>query len=279
MSYSAEISRSNPTCFVFLIDQSGSMQDPFGGEAVGSKGDFVADVVNRTLHDLVIRCTKTEEIRNYYHVAVLGYGGETVQPALLGELAGRELVPIAELADKPARIETRNKKVPDGAGGLVEQQVRFPIWLESTAGGGTPMCAALALCQRLVEQWVAEHRNSFPPTILHLTDGASSDGDPSPIAQQITALKTGDGNALLYTCHVSSTRGAKVEYPQAEANLPDDFAKGLFRMSSALPEPFVRAAAQVGIAAGEGSRGFVFNGDAASVVQFFDIGTRPANLR
>lgn len=278
MSYSAEISRSNPTCFVFVIDQSGSMADPFGGEVAGSKGDFVADVVNRTLHDLVIRCTKTEEIRNYYHVAVIGYGG-AVHPAFLGELAGRELVPIAELADKPARIETRNKKVPDGAGGLVEQQVRFPVWLESAASGGTPMCEAMGLAQRLVEQWVNEHRNGFPPTILHLTDGASSDGDPSAIAKAITALKTNDGNALLYTCHVSSTRGAKTEYPGADSGLADEFARALFHMSSALPEPFIRAAAQMGIAAGEGARGFVFNGDAASVVQFFDIGTRPANLR
>jgi hypothetical protein len=278
MSYSAEISRSNPTCFVFVIDQSGSMADPFGGEGMGSKGEFVADVVNRTLHDLVIRCTKTEEIRNYYHVAVIGYGGE-VHSAFLGDLAGRELVPIGELADKPARIETRNKKVPDGAGGLVEQQVRFPVWIESVTSGGTMMCEALGLALRLVQQWVGEHGNGFPPTILHLTDGQSSDGDPSPVAQQITALKTGDGNALLYTCHVSSTRGGKVEYPAGETTLADDFAKALYRMSSALPESFVRAAAQMGISAGEGSRGFVFNGDAASVVQFFDIGTRPANLR
>jgi hypothetical protein len=27
MAYTAEISRANPTCFVFLIDQSASMQD------------------------------------------------------------------------------------------------------------------------------------------------------------------------------------------------------------------------------------------------------------
>ena len=28
MAYSAEISRTNPSCFLFLIDQSGSMQEP-----------------------------------------------------------------------------------------------------------------------------------------------------------------------------------------------------------------------------------------------------------
>jgi len=29
----------------------------------------------------------------------------------------------------------------------------------------------------------------------------------------------------------------------------------------------------------EAARGFVFNADVAALVQFFDIGTRPANLR
>src|SRR5262245_48842028 len=68
MPYSAEISRSNPTCFIFLLDQSYSMADGFGEGAI-RKADFVADVVNRTLHDLVIRCTRMEEIRNYYHIS------------------------------------------------------------------------------------------------------------------------------------------------------------------------------------------------------------------
>jgi hypothetical protein len=31
MSYEAEIGRRNPACMLFLIDQSESMSDPFGG--------------------------------------------------------------------------------------------------------------------------------------------------------------------------------------------------------------------------------------------------------
>jgi hypothetical protein len=58
MAFSSEISRSNPTCFVFFLDQSGAMTDQFGGEYSQRKADSVADVVNRTLHDLVIRCTE-----------------------------------------------------------------------------------------------------------------------------------------------------------------------------------------------------------------------------
>lgn len=32
MPYSAEISRADPAYFIILLDQSGSMNDPFGGE-------------------------------------------------------------------------------------------------------------------------------------------------------------------------------------------------------------------------------------------------------
>jgi hypothetical protein len=47
MPYNAEISRGNPTCFVFIIDRSASMSDAFGTETTLRK-EFVADVVNRT---------------------------------------------------------------------------------------------------------------------------------------------------------------------------------------------------------------------------------------
>ena len=35
MAYQAEISRKNPGCFLFLVDQSESMEDPFGGGEAG----------------------------------------------------------------------------------------------------------------------------------------------------------------------------------------------------------------------------------------------------
>jgi len=278
MPYTAEISRSNPTCFVILLDQSGSMADNFGGGEGLRKADFVADVVNRTLHDLVIRCTKAEEIRNYYFVSVVGYGG-SVQPAFSGALGGKTIAPIGEVADRPLRIETRTKKVTDGAGGLVEQQVRFPVWIDPGAGGGTPMCAALSQAKSILEQWLSEHKNGFPPTVLHLTDGESTDGDPTGPGKEILALASSDGPVLLFNCHVSSQRATKIEYPSDGSNFPDQFAQTLFGISSALPDSFRKATEQLGLRVPEGAKGFVFNGDPASVVQFFEIGTRPANLR
>src|SRR5438309_8265074 len=131
MPYTAEISRSTPSCLLFLIDRSGSMDDPFGaGESKRKKADGVADAINRLLQNLVIKCAKSEGVRDYYHVGVIGYGGDStaarVSAAFSGSLAGREIVPLSEIANAPARIEERAKKVSDGAGGLVEQKVKFP---------------------------------------------------------------------------------------------------------------------------------------------------------
>ena len=71
--YSAEISRANPTCFVFLLDQSRSMEDRIGGEdGAQSKEDVVADAINRLLQELAIKCAKEEGVRDYFYVSVIG---------------------------------------------------------------------------------------------------------------------------------------------------------------------------------------------------------------
>jgi hypothetical protein len=270
--YSAQITRANPTCIILLLDQSGSMADPFSGDTNVRKADFVADVVNHTLHDLVIRCTKTEEVRNYYYISVIGYG-RRVGPAFAGPLEGRAIVPISEVADYPMQVKTSYKRVADGAGGWVEIPVRFPVWIQPTADGKTPMCAALFEAKTILESWLRDHPHGFPPTVLHLTDGESSDGDPGEIGQQIMSLATDDGDVMLFNCHISSRHSNKVEYPADDLRMPDGFARTLFHISSPLPRNFLAAAAQLGVQAATGARGFVFNGDPSSIVQFYEIGT------
>jgi hypothetical protein len=279
MPYQAEISRSNPSCFLFLLDQSGSMSDPFSGRSGQSKADELATIINRLLASLVIRCSKDEGVRDYFEVGVLGYGGSQVKPSLACTAGNGPIVPISRLADEPLRIEDRIQKVPDGAGGLVEQSVKFPIWIDANADGGTPMTEALRQAHATVGQWVANHPHAFPPVVFNITDGEATDGDPSSAASDLRDLVTDDGAALLFNVHLSERRAPAVEFPANYETLPDAFARRLFAMSSELPPHLQAAARQEGYEAAEGSRGFVFNADAAAVIQFLDIGTRPANLR
>ena len=279
MTYTAEISRANPSCLLFLIDQSGSMSDRVGEESGRSKADRLADAINRLLYELIIRCTKnqTEGPRNYYDVGVIGYGSR-VGSALGGVLAGRDLVPIREVADHPARVESRQRKVEDGTGGLIEETVKFALWFDPVANGGTPMGQALRQARALLEPWVQTHATSFPPIVINITDGEATDGDPRPLAEALRTLATADGNVLLFNLHLSTRPGAPVLYPDSEASLPDEFARQLFQMSSPLPPHIREAAGSAGYTVGPQARGFVFNADIVEVIKFLDLGTR-AELR
>lgn len=279
MPYIAEISRANPSCFLFLIDQSGSMEDPFGGgQSNRKKADSVADAINRLLQNLVIKCAKEEGIRDYFYVGVIGYG-DKVGPALGGALAGKELASISDIGNQPARIEQRVKKVEDGAGGLVEQPIRFPVWFDPVAHGATPMCQALTLAHDVLSRWLPQHPDSFPPIVINITDGEATDGNPSGAAAALRSLQNNDGNVLLFNIHLSSKGAQPIEFPESADQLPDQYAKLMYELSSPLTPTMRTLAQQEGYSTGESSRGFVFNADMVSVIKFLDIGTRPANLR
>jgi len=275
MPYTAELSRSNPTCFVFLIHQSSSMGEPFGAQPEQPKAKGVADGINRLLQNLVLKCAKSDGIRDYFHVGVIGYGGP-VAWVLRGKLAGKKLVPISEIGNNPLRVEQRIRKVDDGAGGLVEQQFRLPIWIEPAAVGRTPMCGAIGEATQAVTEFVGKYPNSFPPLVINISDGKATDGNPEMTAYPLRNLATGDGNLLFFNAHLSSTTAKPVEYPAREDDLPDPHARTLFRMSSVLPPKLHEAAKGEGFAVDDQARGFVFNADLVSVVRFLDIGTRTA---
>jgi hypothetical protein len=280
MPYTAEISRSNPTCFLFLVDQSKSMLGPIGGGTGGRKADAVADSLNRLLYTLVLRCVWGQTVLDRFHVGVIGYGRK-VQPALGGALVERELVPIGELARNPLRVEQRVNLVDDGRGGQVEQVVKSPVWFEPLGEGKTPMCKALERAGQIVNRFLLEHPACYPPLVVNLSDGEATDGNPESAAKSLSELSSEDGNVLLFNGHISSQPVQPIEFPNTETGLPDDYARRLFRMSSVLPAALLQSARQAGLAVTAESRGFVFNADLASVVRFLDIGTRvdPKNLR
>lgn len=275
MPYSAEISRAFPTCLLFVIDQSASMSEELQGGA--TKAGFLADVLNRSLFELVIRCRKAEGVLNYFDLGAIAYSGNGVGPGFGGALAGSHLCEIAALARSPVRVETRKKRVSDGAGGLVETEVKFPVWFDPQASGGTPMCAALQMAGDLLADWCRDHPHSFPPTVLHVTDGEATDGsgmDVENAATHITSQATADGNALLLTLHISNG-GEPVRFPTSEQSMPGPHARVLFRTSSALPPEFQRRAADAGIKVEPESRGYVYNARLDDIVTLFEIGTRP----
>jgi hypothetical protein len=210
------------------------------------------------------------DTNDYFHVSVIGFGGEEARSALTGPLAGEELIPISKVRKHPLRIETN-----EGIGQLV--------WVDPVASGRTPTHRALRMSKRLIERWIEKYPHSFPPVVMAITDGVHSFEDPKEIAESIRQLSTSDGNVLLFNLHISSASGPDVAlFPSTSQGLPNQFAQRLYSMSSTLPGPMRQRAAELDIHTTSRSRGFIFNADPRRVVQFLDVGTshtrRPLKL-
>jgi hypothetical protein len=277
--YQQRVTRATPGCLIFLLDHSYSMVDGLAGSP-RPKCEALATAINRFISELIIKCERGDDLFPYFDVGVIGYttdkaGAPIIGPALQGALAGHDLVSIPDLNDNPLVVETRQKD--DGVGGIVE--VKFPVWYKAPSEddmAGTPMIGALEYAYRVASEWCASHPECLPPLVIHLTDGEASDGEPPAVeaaAMSLRSLETDDGNVLLFNCHLSANDTPGIMFPTSEDELPDEYARLLFRMSSPLPEKLRQMAETQGILAPTGARGMVFNADGVKMIALINIGT------
>lgn len=116
---------------------------------------------------------------------MIGYGGNGVRQGLGGALSGAIVHPITDLERSPLRVEDRTRLDDDGAGGVLERRIKLPVWFDPTSSGGTPMVGGLTKAAEALVGWCDSHPHNYPPTVLHVTDGASTDGDPEHVASAI----------------------------------------------------------------------------------------------
>lgn len=269
-TYHAEISRQNPGCLIFLVDQSGSMARRIaGGEQ--QKKQAVADAINRLLYNTVLRCAKEDGVQPYFDIGVFGYGvGGGVQSAF-----DADLLSISDIANCPKRTETRRRRVPDGAGGVYEEELQLPIWFDPVAAGKTPMNAALERAAAVAADWIGQHPYSFPPIVFNVTDGGYTDRNPARTGASIRQLATRDGCVLVLSCHISEKEQVPVVFPNdRQAASFQKRMKELYDISSPLPDPMRRLAQAKGYPIEPGARGYACNADLVTMIDFLDIGTR-----
>lgn len=278
MAYNQQWASTQPGCLIIMLDQSGSMNGKFAGDQIGAgkrKCDMVATVLNSLLNELIKSNTVGETIKPRADIAVLGYGGNHVGSALSGTLASKEFVTLPELMANPLAVEQRKRREVGDDDSIVDIPVEFPVWVKPRTGTSTPMCAALYRARVLAEKWAAAHPTCYPPVIINVTDGASTDGDPTRAAQDLSVVHTADGAALLFNCHITDKRGTMVEFPGSESEVPNDkYARLLFSFSSTIPNSARETIlATTGDTLPPNARGFIFNGDASSVRQMFVYAT------
>ena len=274
MSYSVQPNSKNPVAVLFVVDQSGSMDDKMARTGF-TKAQQVANVINKTINDMVVTCSK-DTFKPYYDIGVIGYGSGGAYNALGGAFSGSILNSVEVFYNNPLRVEDRQTEICTPTGEIVETMVKFPVWFDPKAYGGTPMKEAFELAAKTIAPWCDAHPGSFPPVIIHISDGEWNGEDPTGIAEGIKTFSTSDGNVLLCNLHVSTEKNASISFPDSEDCLPNGYAKALFGMSSVIPEEMkaaVEAELRGKVEITSGTRFFTFNGDEAAVVRFIRVGT------
>jgi hypothetical protein len=273
MPYQKTIDSANPLGLVLLVDQSSSMLDLWGvGDGSESKAQAVALTVDTVFSNLVEDAGKSGTIKDYYYVAVIGYGNG-VGPILKGPLAGQDIVTIGEIAANAA-IQEVVQSVTYENGETGEERVSRQVWLDPVGENGTPMRRAFEYAEPLVERLAAEFPKSHPPIVINITDGEPTDGSPEKAAEQIRNIATEDGTALVFNAHISSVNADPIELPDRDSGLPDKYARMLFGISSVLPGKIQAEARAQGYRVSELSRGFIFNAGPETLTRFLDTGTK-----
>jgi hypothetical protein len=211
-SYRKNWHRQNRGLLVFLLDQSGSMQEQIqaggqvytnGQQATAALNDLIVSVINQTPPD-----PERGGLKDYCDVLVLGYGDQVIP--LLADYRGMP-VSIRDLAARPKgrqsvyaqRYDRRQQK-------YAPVKVERPYWIDYIANSRrTEMAKALEQASYVVQRWLGmdpNHLKSFPPIVINITDGFHNGiGNPIDMANQLRQLYTNDGHVLLFSCHLTSS--------------------------------------------------------------------------
>lgn len=283
-SYTAQVTRKTPTAFVFLIDQSGSMKDVVTVEGrTDTKAAFLVEFINRMLNDVLDKCNKFGEYRNYVEICIIGYGGDSENTAKIaweGKLEGKSFVNVEELLHGfQSKEEIMVKQArPDGS--FKENAKSIYSWLTPKASSLTPMYDGFRLAYDLLVEWANQYQNLdiYPPTIFNITDGQATGttvDDLMDITSKIKNISTMDGNVLIYNIQLSTVATSSAIFPCDVDELPNDkWARLLFDMSSDLPDVYNNAIINLTKKDIRGAfTGLAYNCDMSKLISLLNIGT------
>lgn len=276
--YTQSITRSHRTAFILAIDQSGSMAEKllFRGRQT-TKAEAVAEVTNRLLFELIERARRSDEVRDYYDIAVLGYSGDGIV-SLLND--PEPLVPVSRLAALPVDFAETvvERRMPDGEATF--RKISMPAWIAPKAVGQTPMYEALLQIRddtSVVHESGPQRKFSAHRLQHHRREASDCDQrEQLAICEKIRTIGTTDGKVLPdqhpYRHHVRLTFAALSDRRGDSAD--NRYARLLHDCSSPMPEELSEAIRQVrGDLAKPPFRGMSYNTSIAELIAILNIGS------
>jgi uncharacterized protein YegL len=224
MPYTAVATSTTPVLIIYLLDISGSMSQMLGDK---KRVEIVSDALQEIALEMVARSTKGELVSPRYRLAIYAYE--------------------SQVHDVLGGIRTIDQFVKDGVP-------------EFAPRGGTNTAAAFLAAENLLKQELQYMEGHPAPLICHMTDGEYQGDDPTPIVQRIMGMGTPDGNVLVENIFISDKilRAPITEIDKwpgivNEADLTNDYARTLLRMSSPIPESYLSEMQEFGYAMQNGA--------------------------
>lgn len=267
-------SSATPGLLIVLIDQSGSMLMDYTGNE--SRTVFASKAINRVINEIIQKNFNGDKPKNRCFISVIGYN-HNVKEICSGYLT--------DLYNAPIRIETMKKKVPDGAGGLVEVETKMPVWLEPIEkDGATNMKGAFLMAKQLVEKWMQDKPQNPAPVIINISDGVPYyDGknvhecmtETIQVAQDIMSLSCADGHVLIFNAQIDKGEKMRVVFPaqKTEVQQAGEAAEFLFDITSEIPEGYKEAATKNELPMKENARGCIFAADGTDLINLINFGS------
>lgn len=269
MNNEMQWSSATPGLLIILLDQSGSMMSDYEGT---TRTKFATLAVNKVIDNIIQKNFDGDAPKNRCFISVIGYDNN-VKELCSGWLK--------DLDANPLRYETLKRKTPDGAGGIVEIEVKQPVWVEPIdRDGATNMLGAFQLAKDLVEKWMSDHADGPAPIIINISDGVPYYEGKDPrdcmretvaLANDIMSLSNNDGSVLIFNAQIDNV--PTIVFPAKRDEITQEAGQFLYDITSEVPQSFKAAAIKNELPTKDGSMGCIFGADGVKLIQLIDFGS------
>lgn len=204
--------------FVFLLDQSGTMESEW---TPGKKrAEQVATLVNKVIFELMVKGENLAGFRDRFDVLCIGYG-TSVGVAMAA--------PFSDLAIHSSQ------ELKDAFGGNTETVPSYVV--AKYDAGLTNMKIAFEEVEKIIPAWVDSHPDSAPPVVFHITDGENTGEDPKDVVDRIKNIKTSVAGTLVWNIFISNNTNntGDATLVKDPTTVTNPHAKFLLSLSSKLP--------------------------------------------
>lgn len=269
MNNEMQWSSATPGLLIILLDQSGSMMSDYEGT---TRTKFATLAVNKVIDNIIQKNFDGDAPKNRCFISVIGYDNN-VKELCSGWLK--------DLDANPLRYETLKRKTPDGAGGIVEIEVKQPVWVEPIdRDGATNMLGAFQLAKDLVEKWMSDYADGPAPIIINISDGVPYYEGKDPrdcmretvaLANDIMSLSNNDGSVLIFNAQIDNV--PTIVFPAKRDEITQEAGQFLYDITSEVPQSFKAAAVKNELPTKDGSMGCIFGADGVKLIQLIDFGS------